>query len=282
MSANKLVTCPYDEAHKVKESRLQLHITKCRMNHLTDNEKFICPFNATHVFPLPEGKFHMANCPDRAVVDRRISQSLDKNNPHKGRLAVPSYNESAPIISEEVWDDDTNYSVSGYIRPEPPLGAIVEPPPLSKPAERKRLYQELHRMPTEHENKPPSAPTKPVVINEPKQPSEASKVEMIRKQNVQNYENLGLGRGRGVPTSRIAANIFPPGLEKSSHPPTEMSYSAAITAGMSQLGLGRGQSNQSGAANSIFDDDDDFPALGFGRGITKPPRNGTRNPGARR
>ncbi|KAG8187248.1 hypothetical protein JTE90_019142 [Oedothorax gibbosus] len=103
MTTHRLVMCPYDEVHKVKESRLQRHITNCRLNHLNGN-KFICPFNSTHVYPCQVRDYHLAHCSDRAPLDRRLAGSLHMNNPYRGRIAVPSYNESPVVVSEEVWD----------------------------------------------------------------------------------------------------------------------------------------------------------------------------------
>ncbi|GFQ88770.1 hypothetical protein TNCT_168881, partial [Trichonephila clavata] len=51
MNPNMMVTCPYNNAHRMKESRLQIHITKCRQDHL-DDDHFVCPFNSTHVLPF--------------------------------------------------------------------------------------------------------------------------------------------------------------------------------------------------------------------------------------
>ncbi|KAG8193804.1 hypothetical protein JTE90_029538 [Oedothorax gibbosus] len=256
MTTHRLVMCPYDEVHKVKESRLQMHITKCRLNHLNGN-KFICPFNSTHVYPCQERDYHLANCSDRAPLDRRLAGSLDMNNPYRGRIAVPSYNESPVVVSEEVWDLDSN-PTPGYRPPlETPAGVMFMPPPLSKPAERRRMYKNLHLRPDEDEDRPAqtvAAAASPVI---PKQPSGPSKLE-----SMQNFANIGKGRGT---SKRIAANIFP----EQNRPGSTNGHSYdvdALSSHTSQLGLGRGASNHS-------NDDDEFPALGCGRGMTRAPRN---------
>ncbi|XP_054710820.1 gametocyte-specific factor 1-like [Uloborus diversus] len=266
---NKLVTCPYDPAHKVKFSRLQLHIAKCRLNHL-DQEKEVCPFNATHLFDSSEKHFHLSNCPDRGVLDRTVAaKSLNENNPFKGRTAVPSYTASAHVVeSDETWDIDTSVPRPGFIPQGPPPGAILEPRENAKPAERRQFYQELHRinadMPVPKVQ--PTASSQPLESRQPKMISEASKLQGVGSKFSNDFKNSGIGRGR------IAAGIFPP---DSNRPVDSKSYSA-ITNGMSQLGIGRGQSVQPG---SFAPGMDDFPELGFGRGLTRNPKN-AKAPGA--
>ncbi|KFM79289.1 Gametocyte-specific factor 1, partial [Stegodyphus mimosarum] len=271
---NRLVTCPYDEAHKVKESRLQLHIAKCRLNHL-DQPMEVCPFNAKHVLPRNELSHHVLNCPDRAPLDRKLAQSMDKNNPFKGRIAVPSYSE--PIVaSGENWDEEISSAPEpGYVPPSgPPPGGIFEPPPLSTPSERKKMYQELHRMNAEPEEvpKPVVASVAPQVSSsahrQPKQLPVAYKPS--QKQDL-DYQNLGLGRGKAPLGSRIAANIFPANPEPIEPNSNEFVSYSDITNGLSQLGLGRGRSSNAVASPAY--DEDEFPALGCGRGFYQHPKN---------
>ncbi|GFQ93391.1 gametocyte-specific factor 1 [Trichonephila clavata] len=152
MNPNMMVTCPYNNAHRMKESRLQIHITKCRQDHL-DDDHFVCPFNSTHVLPHQERSYHLLRCPDKAPLDRKLAESMDKNNPFKGRTAVPSYSEPLPIEPSEIWDEDEDFEprLAFAAAKEPPVGAIIQPQPFSKPASRRQLYQELHQMPTEAE-----------------------------------------------------------------------------------------------------------------------------------
>lgn len=261
-SDNKLVTCPYDEAHKVKESRLQLHIAKCKLNHL-DLTKRVCPFNATHLLQQGEYDHHLINCPDRGALDRHLAQGVDKNNPFKGRTDLPQY--SDPIFVDESWEIDTH-----TVRTTPlPPGGIVEPREMSKPAERKQLYRSLHQASSETESTSSNSPIIPssvtpsaikvTSLRQPKQPSESQRIQNI--QNIQSSNQMinCLGLGRGRQPSRIAANF--PQANVSSGPP---SYSNIV----SNLGLGRGMSNKpsQGPTSNFSSDYDDFPALGLGRG----------------
>lgn len=49
----KLTTCPYNKAHRIRLSRLHEHLTKCRKNHL-DAPMSTCTYNNRHVVPTPE------------------------------------------------------------------------------------------------------------------------------------------------------------------------------------------------------------------------------------
>lgn len=271
--ANRLVVCPYDEAHKVKESRIQLHITRCRMNNL-DSPTFICPFNATHVFPVQEKAYHLSRCPDRAVLDRMMAAPVSQNNPFKGRTAVPSYSDPIHVDTNEVWDDDDSLEMRPGYQPtkDIPLGAIVQPEPLSKPASKRQLYKDLHQMPSDLDNRSSSAPV-------PRQPKQPSQVERTLVEEGANVRHLGLGRGK-APANRIAANIFSQESQVSRPASTQSNYSAAIS-GMQNLGLDSGAANEAPVTQSVFNDDD-FPALGLGRGAVKnPPRQELKASGPR-
>ncbi|GBM78149.1 hypothetical protein AVEN_2433-1 [Araneus ventricosus] len=97
-------------------------------NHLNEI-KFTCPFNATHVMPYQERDYHLLHCADKAPLDRLLAESLDKNNPFKGRTAVPSYSETLPSKADEVWEVEEEYDPTpGYLpTKERPFGAFVQP-----------------------------------------------------------------------------------------------------------------------------------------------------------
>ncbi|GFR24677.1 hypothetical protein TNCT_52631, partial [Trichonephila clavata] len=205
---------------------------------------------------------------------------------------------------------------------EPPVGAIIQPQPFSKPASRRQLYQELHQMPTEAE--PRSTIKAPIAAPEPRQPKQPSQAARLQNLEKRNAEFQGAGLGREKSSSRIAANIFNPasefdsdtvgavggatasvpssndarsdnwgvGRDTANHSassgaiprswashaasngaiPRDSSYSAAISAGINNLSLGRGRTNQSAAVSQMGFSDDDFPALGLGRGASRNPR----------
>lgn len=49
-TAGDIVTCPYDNAHRVLRKRLQLHLIKCRLNY-PHVELQKCPLNQLHLVP---------------------------------------------------------------------------------------------------------------------------------------------------------------------------------------------------------------------------------------
>ncbi|XP_055941179.1 uncharacterized protein LOC129971441 isoform X2 [Argiope bruennichi] len=270
MSENKLLVCPYDEAHKVKASRMQLHITRCRLNHLNEI-KFTCPFNATHVLPYLEKDYHLLHCPNKAPLDRLLSESLDKNNPFKGRTAVPSYSEALPMKSDEIWDlEERDEPAPGYIpTKERPPGSIVEPAPFLGASAKRQLYQELHQKSESIDfklnlNSGSSIPAP--IPRQPKQPSEASKFEDKRME--EDFPCLGRGRGR-IPISRIAANIYSlPATNKSSM--TLNSYSSVVSNKMNNISMANDtRANTSfitGNCDASAAFNHEFPPLGLGRG----------------
>ncbi|GIY85808.1 hypothetical protein CEXT_267361, partial [Caerostris extrusa] len=145
MPPNKLLVCPYDESHRIKPTRYQLHIIKCKPQHLNEKQ-FVCPFNATHVMSLEERNFHLSHCIDKAPLDRRLSEIQDKYNPKKGRTAVPYYSAYVPVKeNDESWDEEAQPLSDNAPDKEQAEGAFFQLPPLLFPHQRKTLYQELLR-----------------------------------------------------------------------------------------------------------------------------------------
>ncbi|GIY58127.1 gametocyte-specific factor 1 [Caerostris darwini] len=262
--SGKLIVCPYDEAHKVKASRMQVHITKCRLNFL-NQPKFTCPFNASHVFPIQEKNYHLINCIDKAPLDRKLAESMDKNHPLKGKTAVSAYvpsNSDQLISAGEVWDIEDN--TAGYVPvKERPCGAIFEPAPLTKPSSRKQLYMGLHQISIENESSTKQEVSSPIPAPVWRQPVQVNEVNE-QAPSVKTLPSQGIKQGPN-PNSKIAANIFP---WNSNALPKEKSYNDAITTGMSNMSIGRGQTNNRAPASPLFGDDE-FPALGVGRGMRR-------------
>ncbi|XP_057338380.1 uncharacterized protein LOC130676266 [Microplitis mediator] len=70
------LTCPLDEVHRIRKSRMQCHLTRCLKNHkLTDKIK--CPFNPLHIIYPNEMAHHMTVCESNASVDL---QMYDRND----------------------------------------------------------------------------------------------------------------------------------------------------------------------------------------------------------
>ena len=45
---DEIITCPYNKAHSILWSRMQFHLTKCRVQY-PNAEKAVCAFNTTHI-----------------------------------------------------------------------------------------------------------------------------------------------------------------------------------------------------------------------------------------
>ena len=50
-----LVVCPYDPAHMIRRTRMAYHLIKCKEQH-PGVELAVCPYNATHQFPVEQEK----------------------------------------------------------------------------------------------------------------------------------------------------------------------------------------------------------------------------------
>ena len=60
----KMIRCPYDPMHVMREDRLQYHLVKCRKQH-PDKKFEICPYNVTHQLPQEQIENHIKNCSNR-------------------------------------------------------------------------------------------------------------------------------------------------------------------------------------------------------------------------
>ncbi|KAG8172268.1 hypothetical protein JTE90_012254 [Oedothorax gibbosus] len=73
---DKLVTCPYDICHKVKETRLKIHISKAHAKEKYLNKNlYECFYNPRHVVPLSQRLEHLMGCKDN--VDRFKFELVD-------------------------------------------------------------------------------------------------------------------------------------------------------------------------------------------------------------
>jgi len=96
-----LVTCPYNPAHSIKKSRIQIHLVKCRRSH-PDVLK-ICSFNATHHIPKEEMKRHLEHCPERAIMEARKLEDLMLKK-EGGYLSLPKPSSVHLMDCDEDWD----------------------------------------------------------------------------------------------------------------------------------------------------------------------------------
>ena len=65
-----------------------------------------CPFNAGHVVPEPEYRYHVSNCPDKHALELVAKRDGDSQSWTKGNTDVPTYFPEVPAFSDsgEDWD----------------------------------------------------------------------------------------------------------------------------------------------------------------------------------
>jgi len=134
----ELVTCPYNVAHSIKRSRLQTHLTKCRMT-VPKGDYQTCAYNACHRVPSQEMKMHLDICPDKIavmLVKREASQLVKSPG---GFISQPKVIAPQQDFVEEDWDEDVaGLTLKTY---NPTLMAenkrVLRAAPAAPPAERK-------------------------------------------------------------------------------------------------------------------------------------------------
>lgn len=92
------VQCPYEENHKVRNQRLQIHLVQCRRNNpAMAKQTKRCPFNAKHVVPKIELSFHIMTCPDRSIVDREILHDTQRDEAKSAANQAPIVNHNLQV-----------------------------------------------------------------------------------------------------------------------------------------------------------------------------------------
>nr|XP_037276442.1 protein D7-like [Rhipicephalus microplus] len=131
-----LVQCPYDPNHKVKQTRIAIHMSKCKK---TVGRPCLrpCLFNADHLVPSMKSLFisHLETCPDRSSTLPVIRQDVDR------RYVVPVAGASRPLPeSGEIWEAGTTAT---YELQEPAVPPVFRQVHGMKPAERRLYYRSL-------------------------------------------------------------------------------------------------------------------------------------------
>ncbi|XP_075730932.1 uncharacterized protein LOC142774478 [Rhipicephalus microplus] len=98
-----LVVCPYNEHHRVKRGRLDIHISKCRRGG-RPRRVLPCPFNLEHGAPAERDAFrhHLQTCPDktRNLPCMEARQDPTYNLKEPGVPQVPVAGDGRPFPSE--------------------------------------------------------------------------------------------------------------------------------------------------------------------------------------
>ena len=92
----KMIRCPYDPMHVMREDRLQYHLVKCRKQHPDKNFE-ICPYNVTHQLPQEQIEDHIKNCSNSKHFRQNTISPENHvylaNPPILGSSAIPDEND---------------------------------------------------------------------------------------------------------------------------------------------------------------------------------------------
>lgn len=104
-----LLTCPYEETHRIEKYRMARHLTKCEESH--PNIKLEeCPFNTLHRIKPLEFQHHLSVCEDR-ISSVSILYQKEFSRPVES-ITVEEVN-SINLPLTENWDTETE-SVASY------------------------------------------------------------------------------------------------------------------------------------------------------------------------
>ncbi|KAG7187896.1 hypothetical protein KM043_013865 [Ampulex compressa] len=62
-----MLSCPFDNAHRIHTSKLPFHLVKCKQNH-PFTTKLYCPFNSVHIVDKEQYEHHVQTCPNSGNV----------------------------------------------------------------------------------------------------------------------------------------------------------------------------------------------------------------------
>ncbi|XP_063958512.1 protein D7-like [Lytechinus pictus] len=265
---DELIECPYDKVHRIRLGRFPMHLLKCRKNY-TGKEMFTCPFNACHLVPAPEARHHVANCPDKACVEKEMMRGYDANNTYcKGYTKSPAYKRTEDFGHKpsENWDEEIRTDQSReYWGPEEGSNRESNHLPRAKGRGAPRaIGQDRSR--------------EPVEMRLPRQPAQAAAVAQQRHQQLRQQQygtvpsapepqvngtapapvqpSAVAGLGRGQFKGRVmAANLWGAPPQQNQQPSTKPGGLAQSSWAMHQASSG----NSSSGPPSL---EDDFPPLG--------------------
>ncbi|XP_068997106.1 gametocyte-specific factor 1 [Embiotoca jacksoni] len=108
---DKLVQCPYDKNHQIRNSRYPYHTLKCQKNHpKLASEMKTCPFNARHQMLKNKLAAHIETCPQRQSVNSNDAGNASENC----QWHVPVSIWVNPNMTED-WDDEADDAAPPFV-----------------------------------------------------------------------------------------------------------------------------------------------------------------------
>jgi hypothetical protein len=101
-----LVTCPFDEVHRVRVGILVRHLIKCQKN-ANPKDYVFCKYTRLHVMPRAHYEYHIQRCHLRGSTELSMKKP---GEPHVGgNCELPVTNEArwTPQTDED-WDDESH------------------------------------------------------------------------------------------------------------------------------------------------------------------------------
>ncbi|CAG9772802.1 unnamed protein product [Ceutorhynchus assimilis] len=95
--SEKLVQCPYNPSHHIRQSRMDVHLTKCRRSYRESEEIVICDFNTSHRISKLELQYHHENCPSRKSTELSVFMEAEK-------IPIPIKAPLVPVPVDQTWD----------------------------------------------------------------------------------------------------------------------------------------------------------------------------------
>lgn len=106
----KLITCPYDASHRVKQYRMFRHLTKCEKQH-SHMKLETCPFNSLHRIKPLEFQHHLLKCKNRANAASLLCSSEPTRS--LNTITVQEVNEIQQYIPQtETWSIEPEHTQS--------------------------------------------------------------------------------------------------------------------------------------------------------------------------
>ncbi|KAL3192275.1 hypothetical protein MRX96_059244 [Rhipicephalus microplus] len=171
-----LVQCPYEPNHKVKRTRIAIHMSKCKR---TVGRPCLrpCLYNAEHLVPSMKSLFisHLGTCPDRSSSLPVRQEAVDRP------YVIPVASASRPLPEpEEMWGAGTPAT---HKPREPALPPVFRQVHGLKPAERRLYYRSLFQNGPPERYAPSKQPKPKDSIPSSSQPTIAAHVQAETRQS---------------------------------------------------------------------------------------------------